>query len=60
MYLYSDLGYWAIVIISVILGGLTQAYIKNTYLSDSGQEKNGPVSAESVKRLLVRKVANHQ
>ncbi|MBQ6008749.1 MAG: hypothetical protein IJL17_09420, partial [Kiritimatiellae bacterium] len=36
------------------------AYIKNTYLSDSGQEKNGPVDAESVKRLLVRKVANHQ
>ena len=36
------------------------AYIKTTYLSDSGQEENGPVAAESVKRLLVRKVANHQ
>ena len=36
------------------------AYIKNAYLADSGQEKTGPADAESVKRLLVRKVANHQ
>lgn len=31
MYMYGDLGYWAIVIISVVLGFITQAYIKSTY-----------------------------
>ena len=29
--MYGDLGYWAIVIISVVLGFITQAYIKSTY-----------------------------
>ncbi len=53
MYLYSDLGYWAIVIISVILGGLTQAYIKNTYAKwskvPSGLRSTG---AEVARRML--------
>lgn len=31
MYLYGDLGYWAIVLISMVLGGITQSYIKSTY-----------------------------
>ena len=36
------------------------AYIKNTYLADSAPEKDDmPISAENVKRLLVRKAVKH-
>ncbi len=31
MRFYGDIGYWIIVIISLALGGITQAYIKSTY-----------------------------
>lgn len=31
MYMYGDFGYLLIVIVSMVLGGITQAYIKSTY-----------------------------
>ncbi len=31
MILYGDIGYWAIVVLSIVLGGATQAYINSTY-----------------------------
>jgi Zn-dependent membrane protease YugP len=53
MYLYGDLGYWAIVIISMVLGGLTQAYIKSTYNKwsqvPSGLNRTG---ADVARRML--------
>ena len=36
------------------------AYVKNTYLADSPPEEDGtPITAENVKRLLVRKAVKH-
>lgn len=53
MYMYGDLGYWAIVIISMVLGGITQAYIKNTYNKwsqvPSGLNRTG---ADVARRML--------
>ena len=53
MFLYGDIGYWAIVILSVVLGGATQAYINNSYDKWS-RVKSGLTStgAEVARRML--------
>lgn len=53
MFLYGDIGYWAIVILSVVLGGATQAYINNSYGKWS-RVKSGLTStgAEVARRML--------
>ncbi|MDO4797812.1 MAG: zinc metallopeptidase [Coriobacteriales bacterium] len=53
MYLYGDLSYWFIVIVSLILGWGTQAYIKSTYAKwsevPSGLNSTG---ADIARRML--------
>jgi len=53
MYLYGNMWYYGIVLVSVVLGGLTQAYIRSTYAKwsqvQSGLRSTG---AEVARRML--------
>ncbi|WP_058270276.1 zinc metallopeptidase [Olsenella massiliensis] len=48
-----DLGYWGIVIASVILGGLTQAYIQSTYRKWSHVEATAGATGREVARRML-------
>ena len=51
--LYGDMSYWLIIIVSLVLGGLTQAYIKRTYARWSAvPASSGQTGAEVARRML--------
>lgn len=51
--LYGDMGYWLIIIVSLVLGGLTQAYIRRTYARWSAvPASSGQTGAEVARRML--------
>lgn len=51
--LYGDMGYWLIIVISLVLGGLTQAYIRRTYARWSTvPASSGQTGAEVARRML--------
>lgn len=51
--LYGDMGYWLIIVISLVLGGLTQAYIRRTYARWSAvPTSSGQTGAEVARRML--------
>lgn len=52
-YGYADMGYWLIVIISLILGGITQAYINSTYRKWSRVPATAGETGEQVARNML-------
>lgn len=52
-YGYSDMGYWLIVLVSLVLGGITQAYINSTYRRWSKVPASAGATGEEVARRML-------
>lgn len=50
---YYDMGYWLIVLVSLVLGGITQAYINSTYKRWSRVPASAGTTGEEVARRML-------